>query len=234
MMIRLSLFISKTGYCSRRKADALIAAGKVTVNDKVIFEPFFRVAPSDVVTVEDKLIDSKPYLYLAFHKPKGVTTTLGDDHAKQAVSDFLRKKFKGVYPVGRLDRQSSGLLILTNDGELCYRLTHPKFLVEKEYEVRLTGFPSPEIIKKAQSGMRLEGENLKIDRAVVVCRNKNSTVYHVVVHEGKKRHLRRLFKALGFPVTALKRIRIGRLFLGALKPGKHRPIKRKVIYSLFF
>ena len=225
--MRLSLFIAKSGYASRRKADDLIQAGKVEVNGKVVAEPYFRVSEEDVVIVNGKTLILSGHVYLAFNKPEGVTTTLQDKFAEKKVTDYLPEKYKGVFPVGRLDKNSSGLLILTNDGDTCYRLTHPKFSVEKEYVVRVSGSVREEDCEKAKKGVVDEGEHLKIKTMRILKADKQTTTCGVIACEGKKRHIRRLFAGLGFSVLELQRIRIGSLVLGDLKPGEYRVIKKE-------
>jgi len=231
--MRLSLFISRSGYTSRRKADCLIKEGKVRVNGQEALKPFLQISDKDKVEVEGKILRLKENIYILFNKPKGVTTTLSDKFAFQKVIDFFPRKFKGIYPVGRLDKQSSGLLILTNDGDFCYRLTHPKFSIEKEYLVELKGKLSPGDCQRAKKGLTSEGEHLKVKSIEVLTSQENKTICKVIISEGKKRHLRRLFKALGFLVIELKRIRIGKLVLGNLMLGKYRLMEAKKIYSFF-
>ena len=241
--MRLNLFIAKSGYASRRKADYLIKEGKVKVNDKEVLTLFLQVSNKDKIEVGGKILGLKEHIYILFNKPKGVTTTLSDKFALKKVIDFFPRKFfaqgesasggKGIYPVGRLDRQSCGLLILTNDGDFCYRLTHPKFSIEKEYLVELKGQISPSDCQRAKNGLNVEGEYLKVTAIKVLSSGENRTLCKVIVSEGKKRHLRRLFKALGFLVRELKRVRIGRLTLGSLRTGKYRLIEGNKIYSFF-
>jgi len=229
--MRLSLFVAKSGYASRRKADILIEDGQVEVNGVVVREPYFQVEPEDNVKACGKKLTVSEKIYLVFNKPEGVTTTLQDKFAEKKVMDFLPRKFNGVFPVGRLDKNSSGLLILTNDGDLCYRLTHPKFSVEKEYLIRVCGSMPDNVSLLAKKGIVDEGEHLKAKSVSVIKRDKQSTVCVVVVCEGKKRHIRRLLAGLGFPVMELKRIRIDRLLLGDLKPGEYRIISKEKITS---
>lgn len=246
--MRLNLFISKAGVASRRKADILIKDGKVAVNAKVTREPFFSVEERDKVTVEEKLITLQKHIYVIFHKPCGVTTTLGDKFAPRKIIDFLPKELKGVYHVGRLDKNSCGLIILTNDGNLCYHLTHPKFEIEKEYLVKVTGKIMTEVdCDKAKQGIEDKGDFLKVKDIEILKQNKsrpflqdiekeldkNESFAKVIICEGKKRHLRRLFRGLGFTVKHLERVRIGRLKLGNLKQGEYRLIEKEKIYSLF-
>ena len=231
--MRLNLFIAKSGYASRRKADYLIKEGKVRVNNKEALKPFLQVSNKDKIEVESKVLRLKEHIYILFNKPKGVTTTLSDKFAVKKVIDFFPKKFKGIYPVGRLDRKSCGLLILTNDGDFCYRLTHPKFSIEKEYLVELKGRVSFLDCQRAKNGLNLDGEHLKVKSIRVSSSQENKTLCQVVISEGKKRHLRRLFKALGFLVKELKRVRVGRLALGSLRTGEYRLIEAKTMYSFF-
>lgn len=219
--MRLNLYIAKTGLASRRKADELIKSGKVTVNGSKVDQPFVRVNRDDQVRVSGKLLKPKEYIYLLFNKPKGVTTTLRDKFAVKTIADFIPKQYKGIYPVGRLDKNSSGLLILTNDGDFCYRLTHPKFLVDKEYLVELRGALTVSSCQKARKGVEDEGERLKVKKIKIVKKSQENTLCKVIVTEGKKRHLRRLFRQLGYPVRDLKRVRVGNLTLGNLRPGKY-------------
>lgn len=223
--MRLNLYIAKTGLASRRKADDLIKSGKVMVNKHKINQPFFQVNDGDEVRVSGKLLKLKEYYYFLFNKPKGVTTTLSDKFAAKTIADFVPEKYRGVYPVGRLDKDSHGLLILTNDGDFCHKLTHPKFSVEKEYLVNLKGILTVSDCQKAKRGVRDEAEQLKVKKIKILSKNKEVTLCKVVISEGKKRHLRRLFKQLGYPVQDLKRVRVGDLILGDLKPGKCRAIK---------
>jgi len=230
--MRLNLFIAKSGYASRRKADCLIKGGKVKVNNQETLKPFLQVSNKDKVEVEGKVLRPKEHIYILFNKPKGVTTTLSDKFALKKVIDFFPRKFKGIYPVGRLDKQSCGLLILTNDGDFCYRLTHPKFSIEKEYLVELKGQISSNDCQRAKKGLNLDGEHLKVKSIRVLSSQENKTLAKVIISEGKKRHLRRLFKALGFSVKELKRVRVGRLALGSLRAGEYRLMKQEKIYSL--
>lgn len=225
--MRLSLFIAKSGCASRRKADALIEEGKVEVNGRIVREPYFRVNPGDMVKACGKPLHIIEQVYIILNKPAGVTTTLQDKFAEKKVVDLLPVKLKGVFPVGRLDKNSSGLLILTNDGDMCYRFTHPKFGVEKEYIARVSGMLRQEDCRRAKEGVIDEGEHLKVNSIRILKSEKQSTVCGVIVCEGKKRHIRRLFAGLGFPVIELKRVRIGNLKLGDLKPGEYRLVKKE-------
>jgi 23S rRNA pseudouridine2605 synthase len=227
--MRLNLFISKSGYTSRRKADDLIKEGKVEVDGKICREPFFKVEEANVVKVKGRVINLKTYTYIAFHKPKGVVTTLEDKFALKKVIDFFPKKLGRIYPVGRLDKDSSGLLIFTNDGDFCYKVTHPKFSIEKEYIVKLRGEITANNCRKARVGVKDKGELLKVKEIKVLSKELKVSLCKVVVCEGKKRHLRRLFKQLKLEVEKLKRVRIGKLVLGGLKEGQYRKISPEAV-----
>jgi len=236
--MRLNVFIAKSGIASRRRADLLIKEGRIKVNNKVVLSPGLRVTPEDTVFLDKKELKTKQNIYFVFNKPKGVTTTTFDKFAKSKVIDFLPKdllrKGERIYPVGRLDKDSSGLLILTNDGNLCYQATHPKFSIEKEYLLKVKGKLTSEACQKAKKGIVDEGDKLTVDRIKIVKKDSLMTTCSVVTHEGKKRHLRRIFKGLGFFVFELKRVRIGRLNLGNIEPGKYKTLSQEKIYSILF
>jgi 23S rRNA pseudouridine2605 synthase len=233
--MRLNVFISKSGYASRRKADILIKEGKVSVNGKVVRQPFFDVGETDHVAVgAADLQPLQKFTYIIFNKPKGVTTTRQDKFASSKVIDFLPKELKSLYPAGRLDKDSSGLIILTNDGQFCYQLTHPKFEVEKEYLVLLNGRIKLQDCKAAKKGIVDKGELLKVKQVIILKERADEYLCKVIVCEGKKRHIRRLFRRLGFEVQALKRVRIGGLVLGELQEGKFKQLKREKMYSSAF
>ena len=221
--MRLNRFIAKSGVCSRRKADLLIKTGKVSINGRKVIEPFFDVKLVDQVKLDNKTLKFQEFAYVLLNKPKGVTSTLSDRFAAIKVIDLLPDKFKNLYPVGRLDKASCGLLLMTNDGDLCYKLTHPKYSVEKEYWVELDKVIGPGECRKAKRGVRDEADLLRVKDIKPL----KGLLYKVIVSEGKKRHLRRLFKALGFRVKGLTRVRMGRLKLGSLALGKYRVLTKQ-------
>ena len=237
-MMRLNLFIAKSGVTSRRKADLLIKEGRVKVNSKIILSPGLKITQKDSVFLDKKELKIKQNLYFIFNKPKGVTSTTFDRFAKSKVIDFLPKdlfkKDKRIYPVGRLDKDSCGLLILTNDGNLCYEITHPKFSIEKEYFVKVRGQFNDKLCQKANKGINDKGDKLAVDQIKIIKKDNLMTVCKVITHEGKKRHIRRIFESLGFFVLELKRVRIGRLNLGDIKPGKYKILSQEQIYSILF
>jgi 23S rRNA pseudouridine2605 synthase len=220
--MNLNAYISKSGYCSRRKAALLVKEGKVTVNGKVVIEPWFEVKDADRVKVTGRTVESQRHVYIILNKPKGVTSTLEDRFAAKKITDLIPAKYGRVYPVGRLDKESRGLIVLTNDGDLCYTMTHPKFGIEKEYVVTIKGEGGPAIVKKLKKGVKDEEDILKVKDARILKSSVDKTIVRVVVCEGKKRHLRRLFMRLGLDVVDLVRVRVGGLRLGELRDGRFR------------
>ena len=224
--MRLNAFIAKSGVCSRRKAALLVKEGKVTHNGVIVREPYLEVADNDNIEVDGKPLQAKKHAYLIFNKPKGVTTTCLDKFADKKVTDYIPERFGRLYPVGRLDKDSRGLIILTNDGASCYALTHPKFEVEKEYLVTVKGVARRRHLDSLKKGVEDDGDFLKVKSASLQASSKDTSVISAVVAEGKKRHLRRLFKRLGFTVIDLERVRIGDIHLGSLKEGAYKVIEK--------
>lgn len=231
--MKLNVLIAKSGHCSRRAATELIKSGKVTVGGEIVLEPWHEARPDDEISIAGKpLARQERLVYVVLNKPKGVTSTLEDRFAKEKVTDLIPKKYGRLYPVGRLDKESRGLIILTNDGELCHKLTHPRFEVVKEYILTVKGVPDAKTLSQAERGIFDGQERLKVLSARLVSTTKIKSILNVALHEGKKRHLRRLFLYLGNPVTDVRRVRIGNLQLGDLKEGAHRILPKKIIYEL--
>jgi len=227
--MRLNAFIAKSGFSSRRKAVSFIKEGRVEVNGRFMREPGYEVRENDKISVDGRPLKLQQYTYLIVNKPKGVATTLEDRFQKRKITDLIPGKYGRLYPVGRLDKDSRGLIILTNDGDLCYNLTHPKFEVEKEYIAHLEGKVTQDTLLRFKRGIRDKGELLKVKSASIINSRPNSSTIKVIISEGKKRHLRRLFTFLGFEVIDLKRVRIGSLKLGTLKEGAYREIPKEAI-----
>lgn len=221
-MERLNKFIASTGYCSRRKADELIKQGKVKVNGKVVKELGIKINPDkDEVEVEGKILKKpKEKLYYKLYKPVGYLTALGKDKfGRKTLTDLFEEIGfkKKVFPVGRLDYNSEGLLILTNDGEFANKLMHPKNKVPKTYVVEVLGRVNAKTFNKMKKGIKLEDTFLKPDDIKILKKTKSTTIFEITIHSGQKRVLRRFFKKFGFPVKRLKRIAIGNIKLGNLK-----------------
>lgn len=223
MQERLQKFISQAGVASRRRAEELIVAGKVKVNGKVVSKLGTKINPEkDQITVNSKQITVSRLIYLALNKPKRCLTTRHDPQRRRTIYDLLPAELKNkVWPVGRLDFDTEGLLLLTNDGELTQRLTHPGSEHEKEYEVILDKPISEPRLEKIRTGVVIEGKQT----APAQARVSGHTVY-LTIHEGWKRQIRKMFAVFGYTVRNLKRIRVGRLKLGNLPPGQYKIVDK--------
>ncbi|MFC1988309.1 pseudouridine synthase [Chloroflexota bacterium] len=212
---------------SRRKLAAAIMEGRVTVNGKVANNLRSPVNQKDKITIDGQAVGLKPkqYVYIMLNKPDGVLSTVRDERGRKTVSSFIPGKYRHLrlYPAGRLDMDTIGLLLLTNDGELTYRLTHPGFEHEKEYLALVKGTLRPEELKKLQKGVRLE-DGMTAPAKVKEVKDSPPFNYSLTIHEGRKRQVRRMFEHLGYPVLALKRVRLGKLRLGDLKEGDVREL----------
>ncbi|MDD5190094.1 MAG: pseudouridine synthase [Dehalococcoidales bacterium] len=228
MTIPLIKLLTETGLGSRRKMADAIREGKVKVNG-VVAESFTQpVDPhADAVMFEGKKVQEnrEQSVYLMLHKPKGLLTTTGDERGRETVFDILPEQYKSMrlYPVGRLDKDTTGLLLLTNDGELTHKLTHPSFEKEKEYLVRIEGKLTPGEKQQLTRGINLE-DGVTSPAAIREIRATSGFNYSLVIHEGKKRQIRRMFAHLGYTVLELKRVRLGKLILGNLQEGETRPL----------
>ncbi len=218
----------EVGIASRRKISDAIRQGRVQVNGIVIEDFSYLIdSSSAVITVDGKRINlkSEPKVYLMLNKPTGVLSTVKDSKDRKTVIDLLPEKYRSLrlYPVGRLDKNSTGLLLLSNDGQLTYQLTHPKFEYEKEYLVKIGRRLQPEAVRKIENGIQLDGGityPAKIKELSSTCPFN----YSIMIHEGRKRQVRRMFDKVGYHVLALKRVRVGTLDLGELKEGKIRQL----------
>jgi pseudouridine synthase len=236
IMERLQKILAHAGLASRREAEQWILEGRVAVNGAIVRELGTRADPfKDSIKVDGKRIKyGGTPLYFAFHKPPGVVTTLNDPQRRPDLSRFVRNlgEKKRVYPVGRLDFNSSGLLLLTNDGELAQRLMHPRFGVKKVYHVKLSSCPAAEDLAHLRNGVRLEDGMAAPARARVLQKLKKNAWVEIELHEGRKREVRRMFQALGFFVEKLVRVRIGAVALGQLVPGQLRPLTADEVRQL--
>jgi 23S rRNA pseudouridine2605 synthase len=226
--MRLNRYLAAAGVGSRRKCDELIAAGRVTINGKVCTNFSAQPAPRDHVKVDGKLVHTDPPLSIMLHKPSGFVSTKSDPHARDTIFDLLPPKFSGLFHVGRLDAQTEGLLLLTNDGALAQRLTHPRYKIDKEYEVTLDRPWDPGLAPKLTRGIFLDGQRARIEPL----RPLTSTRLRVVLRQGINRQIRRMFEALGFKVKRLIRIRIGNLRLGDLPRGHWRALSKRELVHL--
>ncbi len=223
--MRINKYIAGSGVCSRRKADELIANGNVKVNGAVLKEPGYDVKEGDVVSVNGTVIESQEKsVYYLLNKPIGFVTTAKDEQDRATVLDLVADIPERVFPVGRLDMNTSGALILTNDGKVSYRISHPKHEVFKTYRALVSGVISKEKIWKLRNGVDIGGYVTKPARVTIIGENKNSTLLEISIYEGRNRQVRKMCKAVGNPVQELQRISIGEIRLGRLKEGSFRKL----------
>lgn len=233
--MRLQKYLSRCGLGSRRFCESLIEAGRVSVNDQVVRQQGTEVDPeSDRVRVDGKPVQmSRERRVLMLHKPAGYVTTRSDPYGKQTVYDLLPESLRSeVFPVGRLDKNTEGLLLFTNDGELAYRLTHPKFGVDKTYQVRLRGERPREKLAVLEEGIELSSGPTHPAKITQYRAGSQMTTFSLTLHEGKKRQIRRMCKAAGLPLIALKRYRQGPIHLGRLERGRWRDLSRAELEQL--
>lgn len=226
--MRLNRFLAAAGIGSRRHCDELIAAGRVAINGKTCTDFSMQPGGRDHVKVDGKLIHLAPPLTIMLHKPAGFVSTRSDPQVRDTVFDLLPAKFSRLFNIGRLDAQTEGLLLLTNDGSLAQRLTHPRYKIEKEYELALDRSWDPALSSKLLRGNFLDGE-----RARIVRLHSTSPVHlRVVLRQGINRQIRRMFEAVGYHVKVLVRIRIGPVRLGDLPRGHWRALTKRELKSL--
>jgi len=231
MIERLNKIIAKSGICSRRKADELIAAGKVTLNGQIVTILGTQANPEkDTILINKKTLRTEKKVYILLHKPIGYTTTIKDQYADKLITELFPNIPERLFPVGRLDKDTSGLLILTNDGNLSYKLTHPKFEVNRVYEVKVQKSLSSKTIKKIEAGgLEIEDYITSACKIKVQIRTKKNTKLLITLAEGKKREIRNMFALFNHPVINLKRISFGKLKLGELEVGKWKYLKKSEI-----
>ena len=230
MPVRLNKALADLGLCSRRKADELIAAGRVRVNG-VVATVGMQVDPAqDAIRVDEETVEQleKDRIVIVLNKPAGYVTSNERRTDDPIVLELLGVFSERVFPVGRLDKLSRGLLLLTNDGALAYRLTHPKFEKEKEYLVRVAGVVEEEHLRRIRKGMVILGEKTKPAQA----KKLGNSVMQIVLTEGKNRQIRRILRKLGLAVTDLQRVRVGSLRLGDLAEGEWRPLSDEEVAAL--
>lgn len=230
-MERLHKVIASKGYCSRRKAEELIAAGRVKVNNKQVKELGFKVDDNDVIKIDDKILKNEEKVYFILNKPKNIISSAKDEKGRKTVVDLIDTKER-IYPIGRLDFDSSGLLLLTNDGELTQSLLHPSKEIEKVYEVLIDKILNEKEIKELEKGIKIENYLTAPCRTKIIKNTKNSSLLHITIHEGKNRQVRKMMKYFGANVLRLHRIKEANISLGNLKSGEYRKLKEFEIKRL--
>ena len=233
-MERLQKVIASSGVCSRRKAEELIVNGKVKVNGQVVTELGTKVDNKDEIEVNNELIVKEEKEYYLLNKPRGVITSTSDDKGRTTVVDLIDTTSR-IYPVGRLDYDTTGALILTNDGEFANILTHPKNNIDKVYLAKLNGIIKGEQINKLKDGVMLDDVLVKPSRVKLkkVDPTKNTSMVEITIHEGKNHEVKRLFESVGFLVDKLTRERIGIFNLEGLKSGEYRKLTLKEIQIVY-
>ncbi|WP_100331457.1 pseudouridine synthase [Bacillus xiapuensis] len=225
-MERLQKVIAQAGFASRRKAEQWIKDGKVTVNGQVVKELGTKVSASDKVEVSGIPVERQEKVYFLFYKPRGVISAVSDDKNRKVVTDYFPLVEERIFPVGRLDYDTSGLLIMTNDGEFSNLLTHPRYQVEKTYVARINGIPKRHMLKQLETGVELEdGKTAPAKvKELSADKRKQRALIEITIHEGRNRQVRRMFEAIGFEVQKLKRERYAFLDLKGLNAGEYREL----------
>ena len=233
--IRLQKVMAAAGVGSRRACEAMIEAGRVSVNDEVVREQGRRVDPEiDVIRLDTmRLSTAEGIVYLALNKPRGYVTTMDDPEGRPTVGDLVRNRTERLFHVGRLDADTEGLLLLTNDGELAHRLSHPSYDVPKTYLAEVLGPVARDVGKRLREGVQLDDGIVRVDSFKLVDSTVNRVLVEIVLHEGRKHIVRRALEEVGHPVQRLLRTSVGGVQLGVQKPGKLRVLTREELAGLF-
>ncbi len=232
--MRLNKYIARAGVCSRRKADEAIQKGRVKVNGTIVTELGSRVQESDEVEVNGRTISPRRHEYILLNKPKNTITTTDDPHDRETVMELIaltEREKRGLYPVGRLDRDTTGVLLVTNDGDLAHRLMHPSFEIEKLYRVRTKDPVKPHELDRLRKGVRLDDGEARADRAAYLAIPDHRDV-GLSIHEGRNRQIRRMFEELGHEVVSLDRVRYAGLTAEDVRPGKWRRLAEHEVRQL--
>jgi len=232
-VIRLQKFLAEAGVASRRASEQAIVAGRVTVNGKVVVQLGTKIEPhQDRVAVDGQPVARKRKLYIAVNKPPGVMCTRGVEDDRKKIGDLLPKEWTELFSVGRLDYHSEGLIFLTNDGDFCLKLTHPRYRIPRIYVAWVEGRVTREMLRNFTQGVISAGEKLQARRARLISANNSNSIVEMELAEGKNREVRRLFESQNLVVRRLQRIQIGPIKLGQLPVGKWRALTEPEIKSL--
>ncbi|MDP4761521.1 MAG: rRNA pseudouridine synthase [Crocinitomicaceae bacterium] len=230
--VRLNKYLSNAGICSRREADVLIQTGVVSVNGTIVTELGYKIAPEDVVQYDGETINAETKRYVLLNKPKGFITTMDDPRGRKTVMSLVKKACRErIYPVGRLDRETTGLLLFTNDGDMAKKLTHPRYQAKKIYHVELNKPVTKEDMERLLRGVDLEDGKTRVDEVSYI-ENGNSTEVGVEIHSGKNRIVRRLFEAMGYVVVKLDRVQFAGLTKKDLPRGYYRHLTEQEVSFL--
>lgn len=233
-MERLQKVIANSGFCSRRKAEELISGGNVKVNGKIVTELGTKIDKSDAITIFDKALTIEQKEYILLNKPRGVITSTNDDKKRKTVMDLIDTD-KRLYPVGRLDYDTTGALLLTNDGELANLLMHPKNNIEKLYIAKVNGFVDKDALNKLSRGVYID--NFKTSKSKVRLKKydkkTNTSIVEIIIHEGRNHQVKKMFEAVGYEVLKLKREKISFLTIDSLKSGEYRYLSLKEVKKLY-
>lgn len=233
-MERLQKVIQKSGFCSRRKAEDLIQAGKVTVNGEVVTVLGTQVSSSDEISVEGTKLKQESLVYYVLNKPSGYVSTTSDEHHRRKIVDLIPVKER-IFPIGRLDYDTSGVILLTNDGDFMNAMIHPKFKVEKEYHAKVKGLLRKEISEQIEKGLDL-GDFTSAKSKIISVKydeKKENSYVVIIIHEGKYHQVKRMFEKMGHPVIKLRRHRFGIITTDGLKQGDYRILKPHEIKQLW-
>ena len=231
--MRINKVISQAGIASRRKADELIQNGNVKINGRVMKEPGYDVLPDDTVEVNGRVVSSEEKkVYVAINKPRGFVTTMNDEKGRLTVADLVSDIPERIFPVGRLDYNTDGLLIMTNDGDLANKLSHPRHHVDKTYRAKVSGVLSGKKLAALRKGVDIGGFITSPARVTLIKQTERSAIVEITIHEGRNRQVRKMMKAVGCPVQELTRIAIGDIQLARLKEGSYRKLTKQEIEYL--
>ena len=232
--IRINRYLAGAGICSRRKAEELILQGRVSVNGRDVLSLSVRIDPSK----DRVLLDGKPVreagdkIYLALNKPRGVICSAADGFGRRTVMDLVKDIKTRLHYAGRLDYDTSGLVILTNDGEMSQKIAHPRNMVDKRYIAKIKGVPDREALERFQAGLQIDGYRTAPASMRIIKKRGSSCTAEIVIHEGHKRQVRRMCADIGHPAAELKRVAVGKIKLGGLKEGAYRHLRKKELEYL--
>jgi 23S rRNA pseudouridine2605 synthase len=231
--VRIAKYLASCGILSRRKAEELIKSGKIMVNDEILTDLSFKISAEDKVKYQGKELKFERNIVIALNKPRGYISSAADNFKRKTVLDMVSGITERLYPVGRLDFDSRGLILLTNDGDFTYKILHPKFQIPKTYEVEINEYISDENIERITKGINIEGRKLLPVSVRVLVRKNNNSRIEIKIIEGRKRIIRKTFTKLGYKVKDLKRTAIGCLKLGSIAEGNYKILSEDELKKVF-